>query len=111
MATLDDTNINDTGFIQLPIGTTAERPGSASAGMIRFNTNLQAPEWYDTATSSWFPLGVIPPISTGGTITNITQNGANYRVHTFLSSGTLTVTRPGSVEYLIIGGGGAGGGN
>ncbi len=50
------------------------------------------------------------PLATGGTETVITQGGKFYRVHTFLSSGTLTVTREGKFEYLVIGGGGGGGG-
>ena len=39
MATLKNTTINDTGFLQLPAGNTAQRPGSPSTGMIRVNTN------------------------------------------------------------------------
>ena len=38
MATLKNTTINDTGFLQLPAGTTAQRP-TGSTGMIRVNTN------------------------------------------------------------------------
>jgi len=47
----------------------------------------------------------------GGTVTTITQNGVNYRVHTFTSSGTLSVTQSGSVEVLVVAGGGGGGNN
>lgn len=48
--------------------------------------------------------------ATGGTITDITDNGTNYRVHTFTSSGTFEVTSgSGDVEYLIVAGGGGGG--
>lgn len=32
-----------------------------------------------------------------------------YKVHVFKSSGTFNVTSPGFIEYLVIGGGGAGG--
>ncbi len=53
-------------------------------------------------------LGVV---ATGGTVTDYTQDGKNYRVHTFTSSGTFTVTQGGSVDYLVIGGGGGGGGD
>lgn len=38
MATLKNTTINDTGFLQLPAGSTAQRP-AGSTGMIRVNTN------------------------------------------------------------------------
>lgn len=38
MATLKNTIINDTGCLQLPSGSTAQRP-AGSNGMIRVNTN------------------------------------------------------------------------
>jgi hypothetical protein len=60
---------------------------------------------------------------TGVTITNITANGINYRVHTFTSGGTLVVVGPQGiysladianmeigVEFMILAGGGGGGG-
>lgn len=39
MASLKNTIINDTGFLALPAGTDAQRPGSPATGMIRINTN------------------------------------------------------------------------
>ena len=47
-------------------------------------------------------------IATGGTITT----SGNYKIHTFLSSGTFTVTHLGTaptVDYLVAAGGGGGG--
>jgi len=38
-----------------------------------------------------------------------TSNPGGYTIHTFTSSGTLTVTTGGDVEYLVVGGGGGGG--
>ena len=55
--------------------------------------------------------GAYPPsptptgIATGGTITDV----GGYRIHTFTSSGTFTVTQSGNVESLIVAGGGGGG--
>ena len=46
------------------------------------------------------------PISTGGIITNY----SNYCISTFLSSGTLSVSRNTTADFLIVGGGGGGGG-
>lgn len=45
MASLKNLTINDTGFIGLPTGTTAERP-SPSNGYVRYNTTLGRPEVY-----------------------------------------------------------------
>ena len=42
--------------------------------------------------------------ATGGVQSNI----SGYRVHTFTSSGSITFSKSGEVEYLIIGGGGGG---
>jgi len=48
--------------------------------------------------------------ATGGTITEITDSGVDYRVHTFTTSGFFTVTSgSGEVEYLVVAGGGPGG--
>lgn len=50
MATLKNLTINDTGYLQLPVGTTAQRP-SATNGMLRYNSSLGKPEIY---AGSWF---------------------------------------------------------
>lgn len=57
MATLKNTSISDTGYLRPASGTTAQRPGSPSAGMLRWNTsdtNLEVydgTEWKALATS------------------------------------------------------------
>jgi len=43
--------------------------------------------------------------ATGGTITT----SGDYTIHTFTSSGTLTMISPGDIEVLVVAGGGAGG--
>lgn len=56
-------------------------------------------------------------IATGGTVTEITDGGVDYRVHTFTASGTFEVTSTPAnaetvvVEYLVVAGGGGGGGH
>jgi hypothetical protein len=51
--------------------------------------------------------------ATGGVISDYTDGPAVYRAHVFTSTGTFTVTAPGSygdtVEYLVVAGGGGGG--
>ena len=113
MATLKNTTIDDAGFLQLPTGSTGQRPVTAQTGQMRFNTDTQSVEWYDSVYSSWFPADFVPPVATGGTITNITEGDANYRVHSFTTVGnsTFTVTRSGPIEFLIVAGGGSGGNN
>jgi hypothetical protein len=53
--TADGVDIEGTGSLTLPVGTTAQRPSSAAEGMIRRNTTDSAFEGY-TGTS-WAPLG------------------------------------------------------
>ena len=47
MATLKNTTIDDTGFVRLPSGTSAQRPGSPTAGMMRFNSSEGYVEVYN----------------------------------------------------------------
>ena len=47
MATLKNTLIDDTGYLQLPSGTTAQRPSSPSDGYMRWNTTESYVEVYD----------------------------------------------------------------
>lgn len=50
------------------------------------------------------------PLATGGNITTVLSNGIQYKVHTFTSSGSLTVVTGGSFEILVVAGGGGGAG-
>lgn len=107
MAILKNLTVNDTGFLRLPSGTTAERPGSPLAGMIRYNTTISANEFYNGTT--WVPVAepTVSNTSTGGSITT----AAGYRIHTFTSgSDTFVPARDGVVDVLVIGGGGSGSG-
>jgi hypothetical protein len=54
MATLKNTTINDTGYLQLPSGTTAQRPVTPVTGMVRWNTSLSQAELYNG--SSWISM-------------------------------------------------------
>lgn len=99
-----------TGASVLPVGTTAQRPANSEAGMIRFNTDNNVIEGYDPAADEWRNINNIAGVvATGGTVTDIEQDGQLFRVHTFNSSGAFDLTRGGEVEYLVIAGGGAGG--
>jgi hypothetical protein len=40
----------NTGALRIPVGTTAQRPTVATAGMIRFNTTLSSTEFYNGTT-------------------------------------------------------------
>jgi hypothetical protein len=108
MAQLQNITIDDIGSLNLPSGTTAQRPASPSVGMIRYNTTINDTEYYDG--SAWRPISDTNPEATGGTIVDTDIGGIAYRIHLFTTTGnsTLTVTKGGEVEYLIVAGGGGG---
>jgi hypothetical protein len=54
MATLKNTSIDDTGFLKIPEGTTAQRPAGA-AGMMRYNSTTQEMEYF---TDNWVPMTI-----------------------------------------------------
>jgi hypothetical protein len=56
MATLKNTTINDTGYMGLPVGTTAQRPVSPSDGMMRRNTTLNCVEYYSSVDQAWVKI-------------------------------------------------------
>jgi hypothetical protein len=55
--------------------------------------------------------GITYGIATGGTSSSITDGGATYTLLSFTSDGTLTVTKEGTFEFLMVGGGGPPGTN
>ena len=59
MATLKNTTINDTGFITLPVGTTAQRPASPTVGMTRYNSTIGDIEYYNGTI--WTPASLRVP--------------------------------------------------
>jgi len=91
MSTLKNTTVNDTGFLQVPSGTTAQRPASPSNGMMRYNTTLGVLEAY--ASNSWVTIGAqlgtqSNPATSATQLKNAgtTTNGVYYYT---LSSGTV----------------------
>jgi hypothetical protein len=55
-------NIGDSSGkgVELPSGTTAERPSSPSAGLIRYNETTEEPEWYSSDFDAWFKFRDTP---------------------------------------------------
>ncbi len=84
MATLQNLNVNTTGYLKIPSGTTAQRPGSPAVGMLRWNTTTGKLEYY-TNGSRWeemtIPFYVRTIISTaymmGGYKDSVAWNNVN----------------------------------
>ena len=56
MATITDTVVNGS-YVQLPAGTTAQRPATPTTGMTRFNTTLNGMEFWNG--TKWVTVGVL----------------------------------------------------
>jgi hypothetical protein len=119
---------DNTDFVKLPSGTTAQRPSSAAAGYFRFNTTTSKSEVFDGA--SWLNVGLqIPVISSlaksgggsefnpdGGetavlTGTNFPSSGAVIKVggtsassitHTSATSLSFTTPAKSSGDYDVV---------
>ena len=55
VTTISDQANTSTGYFDLPAGTTAQRPGTANTGMVRYNSTLSIVETYNG--TSWTGLG------------------------------------------------------
>ncbi|MFA6329260.1 MAG: glycine-rich domain-containing protein [Candidatus Micrarchaeia archaeon] len=86
---------------EVQTGTSNASCSSSNAGAIRWSGN----SFWACNGTMWAYVNLQAPVAaTGGTITDI----AGYRVHTFTSGGTFTITSgSGPFEILIVGGGGS----
>jgi hypothetical protein len=84
---------NSVKAIVLPSGGNAERPGTPSAGMLRYNTDLGNFEQYIT---SWGPVGVSP---SGGVL--VVDTVATFEALTTLSVGQLVYVVQNDAFYEI----------
>ena len=118
MAILKNTTIDTTGAIQLPVGTTAQRP-TASAGHMRYNSSFKTVETYDGTRWRYMPdivrnglvlnLDAGEPSSypgSGTTWTDLSGNGNNGTLTngpTYSSSNGGSIVFDGTNDYAPIG--------
>tara|TARA_B100000900_G_scaffold312821_1_gene271622 strand:- start:294 stop:3647 length:3354 start_codon:yes stop_codon:yes gene_type:complete len=91
---LDDTTggftLPGVQFVKVPVGTTAQRPGTPAGGHLRFNTTLGVLEQYNLNTNAWASIDSPPLISSlayAGSATaadpaggeTITLTGSNFQ--------------------------------
>ena len=88
--TSETVDIDGTGALVLPRGTTAERPGSPVTGMIRYNTDSSVFEAYDgSGVSGWVQLGGVYDEDRDTYITPELTPGANDNTIRFYAGGQL----------------------
>ena len=100
-----------TGYFDLPAGTTAQRPGTANSGMIRFNIDLTQFEGYNG--SAW---GTIGGGATGGgsdrvfyendqvvtTNYTLTSNKNAMTAGPVTINSGITVTVPSGANWVVV---------
>ena len=107
-----DVSLTGTGYLDLPVGTTAQRPGSPNSGMIRYNSTNSKFEGYDTAIAGWGSLGSALGggadrifYENGQTVTTSYTLTTNYNAITAgpvtVNSG-VTVTIPSGSTWSIV---------
>ena len=111
MAQFQTVTISDTGYLKLPKGTTAQRPGSPAAGSVRFNTTTQTAEYY--TGSGYTDMGNNWEEENHATGGDWVSHVGQYKIHHFttVGSSTFVANFTGTVEVLVVAGGGGGGGN
>ena len=89
--------MSGTGYLDVPSGTTAERPSVATTGMFRYNSSTSAFEGY---TSGWGSIGGGSSITANGLFENANTITSAYTItvgNNGLSSGPITMSNTGSV--------------
>ena len=82
-------SISSGNWIQVPDGTTAQRPGSPTVGMFRYNTTTAEFEGYFGSTPAWGAIG-----GGGGTVTEAFK--------TFAVSGQSDIVADGPTDTLTV---------
>lgn len=88
-----DSAFTSTGALQISKGTTAEQPGGATTGMLRYNTTTNQFEGYSGVSPGWNTLS-------GITIADDTTSAtAYYPLFSTVTSGTATVEYVSSTKF------------
>jgi hypothetical protein len=108
-----DVILGTTTALELPDGTTGQRPGSPVAGMIRYNTSLSTFEGYKAG--AWGAIGGGATGGAGSTDDVFYENGqtvtANYTITTNKNAVTagpvsinsgITVTIPSGSSWVVV---------
>ena len=79
--------VSNIGYVQVPAGTTTQRPATPALGMIRYNSTISSFEGYG-AGPAWASLGGVKSVDGFATITAESSAGAGDDVLRFYSGST-----------------------
>ena len=92
---LNGTEMTSTGAFVMPVGTTAQRPGTGVVGMMRFKSDIDSFEGYNGA--SWVKLGGMTPANDSRDMGLITETddvfNTNYGAITDTDTASYTLDR------------------
>ena len=92
---LNGTEMSPTGAFVMPVGTTAQRPGTGVVGMMRFNSDIDSFEGFNGA--SWVKLGGMTPANDSRDMGLITETNdvfnSNYGAITDSDTDSYTLDR------------------
>lgn len=93
---------NTTGAVIIPSGTTAQQPVTPINGMVRMNTTIGRPEWYDSAYGVWTPFA----LSSADLQTNWNQSTdvytQNINTQNIINAMEVVLLTPGSESTPVI---------
>ena len=99
-ATLNSLDVNGTGQVKLPNGTTAQRSATPTVGSVRYNTTLQQFEGYSTYSGQ--TISTITNSTTTATLTTATAH--NLTTGTFVTvSGAIPSAYNGTFSITVTG--------
>jgi hypothetical protein len=103
-----DVTCSSTGYIQIPNGTTAQRPATAASGEIRFNTTINSYEGYKAGITGNSISG-ISYVTTTATLTTTGAHGLSTGTIVVVSgatptayNGTFTITVTSSTTFTYV---------
>ena len=104
-----DTEASSTGYLDVPSGTTAQRPSSPATGNMRWNTDDEALEHYSGSAGGWVQwagaaptITSISPTTAPTTGTSVTVTGINFQAGSLIKliGNDSTVYNAASTSYV-----------
>jgi hypothetical protein len=102
-------DLNDTFASRVPFAFGTATPTTTTAGFLWYDTNFTPPVGKVWNGSAFVNFSQGPADFSDAATGTYTDSGINYKYITYTASGTLTVTRAGFADVLVVGGGGGGG--
>jgi hypothetical protein len=101
-------DLNDTFASRVPFAFGTATPTTTTTGFLWYDTNFTPPVGKVWNGSAFVNFSQGPADFSDAATGTYTDGGINYKYITYTASGTLTVTRAGFADVLVVGGGGGG---